>query len=221
MATTKKPIDSRQNDVVLKLRVKELEDEVAGLKKRLDELRKAKNTTITKREQKVLEVGLPFGRRDSKTTDAKKPDNTAKNKELEEKNREIDELKRKFAEEMEQMKKDLVEEYACDHDIEIEALRKNIAELQGDNAALVVENDDLNERVNSLVYDLSIKEATWCDNEEKMKIEMQKTWGEKYAEWMQRTEQKLEELQQANTLLRGYLKNKKPNAPDPTGQDKS
>jgi hypothetical protein len=31
--------------------------------------------------------------------------------------------------------------------------------------------------------------------------QLQKTWGEKYAEWMQRTESKLEELQQANTLL--------------------
>lgn len=41
----------------------QLEDEVSGLKKRLDELRKAKNTTMVKREQKVLEVGLPFGKR--------------------------------------------------------------------------------------------------------------------------------------------------------------
>jgi hypothetical protein len=40
-----------------------LEDEVAGLKKRLEELRKAKNTMMIKREQKVLEVGLPFGKR--------------------------------------------------------------------------------------------------------------------------------------------------------------
>ena len=41
----------------------QLENEVASLKKRLDELRKAKNTTILKREREVLEVGAPFGRR--------------------------------------------------------------------------------------------------------------------------------------------------------------
>lgn len=209
MASTKKPsLESRQNDVVLKLRVKELEDEVAGLKKRLEELRKAKNTMLIKREQKVLEVGLPFGKRESKTdlktdqNNAKKPGDTTKNtKEVDVKNKEIEDLKQRFAEEMEQIKKDLVAEYACDHDIIIEALRKNISELQADNAALVVENSDLSERVSSLVNDLSIKEATWCENEDKLKIELQKTWGEKYAEWMQRTESKLEELQQANTLL--------------------
>ena len=41
----------------------QLENEVASLKRRLDELRKAKNTTILKREREVLEVGAPFGRR--------------------------------------------------------------------------------------------------------------------------------------------------------------
>jgi regulator of replication initiation timing len=51
-------------------------------------------------------------------------------------------------------------------------LYKNISELQADNAALVVENSDLNERVSSLVNDLSIKEATWCENEDKLKIEV-------------------------------------------------
>ena len=41
----------------------QLENEVASLKRRLDELRKAKNTTILKREREILEVGTPFGRR--------------------------------------------------------------------------------------------------------------------------------------------------------------
>ena len=36
-----------------------MEDQVADYKKRLDELRKAKNTTILKREREVLEVGGP------------------------------------------------------------------------------------------------------------------------------------------------------------------
>ena len=41
----------------------QLEEEVLSLKRRLDELRKAKNTTVLKREREVLEVGAPFGRR--------------------------------------------------------------------------------------------------------------------------------------------------------------
>ena len=35
-----------------------------------------------------------------------------------------------------------------------------------------MENSDLKDRVNSLVTELSIKEATWCENEEKLKIEV-------------------------------------------------
>lgn len=41
----------------------QLEEEVVTLKKRLDELRKAKNTTVLKREREVLEVGVPFTKR--------------------------------------------------------------------------------------------------------------------------------------------------------------
>lgn len=41
----------------------QLENEVNELKHRLDELRKAKNTTVFKREREILEVGMPFGRR--------------------------------------------------------------------------------------------------------------------------------------------------------------
>jgi len=41
----------------------QLDEEIISLRKRLDDLRKAKNTTILKREREVLEVGTPFGRR--------------------------------------------------------------------------------------------------------------------------------------------------------------
>ena len=37
----------------------QLEEEVSSLKKRLDDLRKAKNTTILKREREILEVSAP------------------------------------------------------------------------------------------------------------------------------------------------------------------
>ena len=37
----------------------QLEEEVSTLKGRLDDLRRAKNTTITKREREIVEVGFP------------------------------------------------------------------------------------------------------------------------------------------------------------------
>nr|XP_039248908.1 puff II/9-1 protein-like [Styela clava] len=48
-----------QNVTVLKNRIKDLEGEVGTLKARLDELRKAKNNTILKREREVIHVGEP------------------------------------------------------------------------------------------------------------------------------------------------------------------
>lgn len=60
----------------------------------------------------------------------------------------------------------------CGHQPFIEALQQQLLELQADNTALLMENSDLKDRVNSLVTELSIKEATWCENEEKLKIEV-------------------------------------------------
>ncbi|KAI0242292.1 hypothetical protein LSAT2_014127 [Lamellibrachia satsuma] len=62
---------STTEDALLRQRVKELEEEVSSCKKRLDDLRKAKNTTILKREREVLEVNAPkLGMR----RDSDKPD---------------------------------------------------------------------------------------------------------------------------------------------------
>lgn len=52
------------------------------------------------------------------------------------------------------------------------ALRREILDLQADNGALMIENTDLKDRVTSLVTELSVKEAKWCEMEEKMKIEV-------------------------------------------------
>lgn len=211
MATSKKLAltnNSKHNEVILKQRVKELEDEVTSLRKRLDELRKAKNTTVLKREREVLEVGTPFSKRE--TTVKTAPQNRGdKHQE------DMEELRKKFAAEIELLKK---QESSCNHEIELEALRRQVSSLEADNAALVIENTDLKDRVTSLVTELSIKEAKWCENEEKLKIEINRSWGEKYREWMEKTESKIEELQQTNTLLRGYLKSHRPEGPDPTGK---
>ncbi|XP_048772391.2 uncharacterized protein LOC125678194 isoform X2 [Ostrea edulis] len=249
--------DSRRNEVLLKDRVKELEEEIVSLKKRLDELRKAKNTTVLKREREILEVGTPFGRRDSKPTvtapppppaatskvpadfqkkledlkiqlEAAEKNHASQMKEAEAKlsnlrgtnSKEMEEMRKKFAKDMEALKKAMEKDSECGHKPLIEALQQQLLELQADNAALLMENSDLKDKVNSLVTELSIKEATWCETEEKLKIELNKEWGEKYKAWMERTESKIHELQEANTMLRTYFNSQKPKGPDPTGQDK-
>lgn len=42
----------------MRARVKELEDEVKSLKTKLDELRKAKNTTLIKKEKEFVTTGI-------------------------------------------------------------------------------------------------------------------------------------------------------------------
>ncbi|KAH3797297.1 hypothetical protein DPMN_150875, partial [Dreissena polymorpha] len=89
-------------------KIKELEQEVSTLKGRLDGLRKAKNTTITKREREVLEVGF---KRD--------PHYEAKIEELEKKLREKSAA---HAKEIEDLKKH--------HSDELQAAEKKQKELQ-------------------------------------------------------------------------------------------
>lgn len=50
---------------MLKDRIQNLEKEVADYKRRLADLRKAKNQTILKREREIVEVKTPFQRRSS------------------------------------------------------------------------------------------------------------------------------------------------------------
>ncbi|XP_045207740.2 myosin-7-like [Mercenaria mercenaria] len=214
----------------LKFKVKELEHEVSTLRGRLDDLRKAKNTTITKREREVVEVGFKRDPRyEAKLAELEKQirDKSAA------KNREIEELKRKHAEEleaqnkkqkdlqkqlddlyqrMEKERKDLMDRLdkqkstpACNHEDELYKLRTKVAELEGDKSALMLENKDLTERVNALHLELSVKEAKWCEKEEQYNLKLKQQWGDKYEEWMRETEKKINELQEANQLLRMYL----------------
>ena len=61
---------------------------------------------------------------------------------------------------------------SCNHDDEITRLKKKVSDLEGDNAALLIENNDLKERVTSLVTELSMKEARWCETEEKLNLKV-------------------------------------------------
>ncbi|KAK3581027.1 hypothetical protein CHS0354_013923 [Potamilus streckersoni] len=218
MATQKKvSSNTKTNEAVLKARVKELEEEVANLKRRLDELRKAKNTTIMKREREIIEVGNPFGKRNSRS-EAKTEDLQKKLDDAElQMEKDMDNLRKQFAAEMETVKSQLAKN-ACNHGDEITRLRKKNSELEADNAALLMENSDLKDRVTSLISELSLKEAHWCELEEKLKLEMKKSFGDKYKDWMEETEKRISELQETNALLRSYLEKQRSEA-DPAGRD--
>ncbi|BFZ25485.1 hypothetical protein BsWGS_28524 [Bradybaena similaris] len=212
-----KKLDHRVHEALLKQKVKELEHEVTGLKHRLEELRRAKNTTVIKRQRDVLESGNSFGKREAKGI------SEVELRKLSEKDvawqKEHETMRRKLEAEIDRLKQDITKEPACDHLAQLEFLRQRNEELENDNVAITTQNRELQERVQSLLSDLSVKEAGWCQMEEKFKQELTRSWGEKYRDWMQQTEAKIAELQRTNTLLRTYLKNHRPTGPDPTGQD--
>ncbi|XP_074653326.1 uncharacterized protein LOC141907545 [Tubulanus polymorphus] len=231
--------NSRANEELLKDRIRELETEVSSLKKRLDELRKAKNTTILKREREVVNIQAPnMGRRDSKPSNdprireleielrewkQKSTEAERKLSELEKKyQNELKELREKFSFEVENLKKQQQQnENNSDecrfHEMEIHTLKTQVKLLEEDKSVLQVQNQEHVSRIEELITELSVKEAKWCEMEETYKRKVQESFGEKYREWMAKTESKLMELTQANALLRSLVR--KPQGPDPTGQD--
>ncbi|CAG5127286.1 unnamed protein product [Candidula unifasciata] len=211
-------VDYRVNEVFLKQKVQELEHEVSELKQRLDGLRKAKNTTVIKRQREVLETGTSFGKREPKGISEMelKRKLSEKDKAWQE---ELDTVRRKFEAQINQIKPNTLQEQACNHLAQLEFLRQRNEELANDNIATTTQNRELRERVDTLLSELSIKEAGWCEMEEKFKLELKTSWGEKYKIWMEQMEAKITELQRTNILLRTYLKNHRPDGPDPTGQN--
>ena len=87
-----------------------------------------------------------------------------------------------------------------------------IAKLKAENLALREQNQmqsaqmvNLELRVKESLTELSEKEAAWCELEEKLKIQIQKSWGEKYQAWMVATEKKIEDLRKTNEFLKSAL----------------
>ncbi|XP_064594929.1 kinesin-like protein KIF3A [Liolophura sinensis] len=214
--------DGRSDEASLRTRVKELEREVVTLKKRLDELRKAKNTTVLKREREVLEVGVPFTKRETKPVhpgDQKMDELQKKLDQLKlDREKEMAEIRNKFAADVEELKKQNTS-LDCGHERELASLRERVCALEAENAAVLLENAECKEQLGGLVTELSVKEAHWCEMEEKYKLELKTSWGAKYAEWMSATERKIQDLQATNEILRGYLKMHAPEGRDPSGQD--
>ncbi|XP_078593069.1 uncharacterized protein LOC144871478 [Branchiostoma floridae x Branchiostoma japonicum] len=216
--------EARTNGTFLKNRVKELEEEVATLKKRLDELRKAKNTTILKREREVLSVADPFSARPAKSADdgkvaelQQKLDNSAaeRDREVAELNRQLEKLKLDNQAEMDRLRKENQGQQVppCDHEKELETLRKKLREEETLNRELNDQNMELRsrlliteEKIEALYEELSVKEAHWCEMEEQYQLKLKTQFSEKYQEWMEATEKKIEELQRANDLLRNYVR---------------
>ncbi|KAK7106650.1 cingulin-like protein 1 [Littorina saxatilis] len=212
--------EAKVNELKLKDRIKELETEVTSLKRRLDDLRKAKNTTILKREREIVEVGAPFGRRESQSmfvVDGKASELEKKLQDVSKsRDQEMDALRKKFAAEMEQVKGSSKD---CGHHEELLFLRYRNEGLENENAVLMSETGELRDKIDALVTELSIKEAKWCEAEEQLNLKLKESWGEKYKEWMKTTEAKIADLQCTNQLLRHYLKKASPDGRDPTLDD--
>lgn len=210
-------------------RIKELEEQVSDLKKRLDELRKAKNTTIIKKDKTYVTTSVPHNGYNSTpkgTSDADDDhrqvtsslqaasDKSAEGsiEEMEDQQHNIAALKEMHRAEIEELRKE-VEKQAKQVDsntaAELEILKKRNGELLEENEKLTLKTTELQLRVDELLEELSKKEAEWCSREEKLLLEGKTSWGEKYQKWMAQTEQKIEELTAANNFLRTLLEKEK------------
>ena len=102
--------------------------------------------------------------------------------------------------------------YLSDTSSNVDGYKHTIKKLEAENLALREQNQlqatqliSLESRIGESLNELSEKEATWCELEEKLKIQIQKSWGEKYQAWMVATEKKIEELRQTNEFLKTAL----------------
>ncbi|XP_014782735.1 uncharacterized protein LOC106878128 [Octopus bimaculoides] len=161
--------------------VNDLQEEVACLKKKLDELRRAKCTTIVKREREILRVGHPFVARNSKL---EKP-NDASPKTQSENNVCDKQTEENLVKCPEALKTELVdEENTSPVDLDsislegeeqeenteyIKSLLERIDQLNDENMALTVQNKTLEDDVTDLKMELNKKEMEWCKKEEQLK----------------------------------------------------
>jgi len=225
---TRKTSEGVSVDSFSQARIKELEHQVSDLKRRLDELRKAKNTTIIKKNKEYITTGTPHAVGESTSTGS--PDLPEHRKErtrsldvdlqskMQESNQQVNTLHENIAAlkelhkvELEELKRE-VEKQAKESDstlaAELEKVKQQNKELQEENKLLHSKGIDLQLQIDDLLEELSRKEAEWCSKEEKLMLEIKTSWGEKYQKWMAQTEQKIEELQRANDLLKGMLLDK-------------
>lgn len=214
-------------------RIKELEQQVSDLKRRLDELRKAKSTTVIKRDKEYVTTGVSHGAHDGAVKGADDPDchkqetksaETGLDQRVQTSNQEVKKLedsitamKELHRKEIEELKTEV--EKQCSQQAkqadssmaaELERIKNQNREFQQENEELKSKTAELQLRVEELLEELSKKEAEWCTKEEKLLLEVKASWGEKYQKWMAQTEQKIEELQTANNFLKMLLEKERP-----------
>ena len=88
---------------------------------------------------------------------------------------------------------------------ELDRLRRENCALKEENQLQAAHIMDLEKRIMESLRELSEKEAAWCGVEERLRQEIQKTWGERYQAWMLATEKKIEELRKTNDFLKTAL----------------
>ena len=162
-------------------RIKMLEEEVKILKQRMDELRKAKNQTIIKREHEYVEVGNPITDKDTvasarcRELEAKlaqlRKDHSAEISLLRtEKDKEISKLNEK----VDAVRKE-TRQGPCGHEEELKQLRQKVTTMEGASSNTKAEIEAQKDIIDGLWFQLSEKEAEWCDKEEKMMYQFQRT----------------------------------------------
>ncbi|XP_038065294.1 spindle pole body component 110-like isoform X2 [Patiria miniata] len=212
-STSSKAAEAKSNTHFLKNRVEELEAEVTSLKKRLDDLRKAKNTTVHKKQKEYVTTSTIEHKSgdDLKVSDLQRRMDDLNLQHT----KEMEDLKRSHRDSLQKLKKAPSSPTPCNHEEEIAALKRKNKDLQSENEELKLFNEELKtensamrEKFEELFAELSIKEAQWCEKEEQLNLKMKLQWGEKYREWMEVTEKKIADLQAANDLLRSYMKNR-------------
>jgi len=222
--------DNPEDTTFYKIKIKDLEKEISSLKQRLNDLRKAKNSVMIKREREIVHVGHPQVNRSqpSKTTNEVKSDG---NKNLNKRLKETETLNSELENKLKELKKqkvllnnDLEKERKLSntHEKQIKSLleKLELKSTQEENKKvenndreshitdLTNENAELRAKNTQLVDDLSVKEAKWVEKEQfyhRKELQLQEAWSSKYAKWMTETEQKIDDLRKQNDMLRDCI----------------
>jgi len=178
-----------------KQKTKDLEGEVSRLKQRLNDLRKAKNSVMIKREREIIHVGHPQGKEATKkpavapapspvaiSQPAEATVKTAKYKELEKERDSLASQVKKLQEERMLLSRNMVDEkrraegYKEELDnlmerLELKSTQQETKQFENKHREsyindLMSENADLRKKNDKLVDDLSVKEAKWLEKEE-------------------------------------------------------
>lgn len=198
---------NKQTPFQLQQMINDLQEEVTCLKKKLEQLRRAKSTTIVKRERQILQIGQPFVARNEKrerpndaSPKTQSGDNVCDEQTEENLAKCPEALETERVDEDNTPPLDLdslsleVEEQEGNTEY-IKSLLEKIDQLNYENMALIIQNKTLEEDVTNLKAELSKKEMEWCKKEEQLQSEFTKKWRRQYDEWMKDMESKMAELQ--------------------------